>query len=114
MSWFCWSKSPAFLSHLPGLVCGDLVLGEGAGGGGDSDNPLALPQAGQLCPKPTGHLAKQAGHSSEPGLAVGWQPGPRCPRPCAGRVADRSAGGQPVSTASHSSSHLPVIYLGRP
>lgn len=89
----------AFWSHSPGLACGDLVLGEGVGGSGDSDSPQALPQTGQLCPKPARHLAKQARHSSEPGWAVGGQPGPRCRQPVCGQEADRSAGGEPVSTA---------------
>lgn len=83
----------------PGLACGDLALGEGVGGSGDSDSPQALPQTGQLCPKPARHLAKQARHSSEPGLAVGRKPGPRCRQPVCGQAADRSAGGEPVSKA---------------
>ena len=82
--------------------------------GRDSDSPQALPQAGQLCPKPTGHLANQARHSSEPGLTVGRQPGPRCQRLCVGRAADHSAGREPVSTALHSSSHPPTVYWATP
>lgn len=68
VSLVCWSESR--LPVPPLASCGDLVLGE-QGGGGDSDGPQALPQTGQLCPKPPGHLAKQARHSSEPGQVGG-------------------------------------------
>lgn len=93
----CWSESPAFLATLL-ASCSD---GVGVG----SDSPHALPQAGQLCANPTGHLAKQARHSMS--LASGRQPVSRCRQPVCGQVADCAPGGVPVSAARSCSCPLP-------